>query len=462
MHVTASPRVERWQTAAPPITLAPSKRHLRPAKLAIATAVGVLVVSTIGMLRGVEPFATWYYQFSWYSVLLGADGVLAHSGKAGRGIKGEFLLLSHRSHLISMLAWSAVVWFFYELLNFRLLNWHYIYLPANLPVRWVSTAIAFATVLPAVFVAETLLASVRFGENIRWRPLPVTPTFVGRMRIAGALMMLLVLVWPRYFFALVWGASMLMIEPTVYNQARHRSLLHDLEQGRPGRLLRLLAGGAAIGLLWELLNMGARAKWIYTVPFFENLKLFEMPVPGFLGFPPFAVECFIIWQALVSSGLATPRFGPRVERPRNHRLIAGVAGTLFCLLVLAGMEGGRTFTSFRPQLSELPGVPAPILERAGYDVFRLAHSTPVVVAADVGSDRQRAAQWVTAAQLAALRGIGSERIQLLHNVGIYSVTQLAEVNPGELIQRIEAETGEDWLDARIRVWVRGARRSLER
>jgi hypothetical protein len=456
VQVTASPRVVRWQ-APQPITLAPSKRHLRPAKLAIAMAVGLLVVSTIGMLRGVEPFATWYYQFSWYSVLLGADGVLAHSGKSGRGIKGEFLLLSNRAHLISLLAWSSVVWFFYELLNFRLLNWHYIYLPSNLPIRWVSTAVAFATVLPAVFVAEALLSSVRFAEDLRWRPLPVTPKFVQRMRIGGAFMMLLVLVWPRYFFALVWGASMLMIEPHVYTRARQRSLLHDLELGKPGRLLRLLAGGAAIGLLWELLNMRARAKWIYTVPFFENLKLFEMPVPGFLGFPPFAVECFIIWQALVSSGLATPRFGPRVESPRYRRVIAGAAGTVFCLIVLAGMEG-RTFTSFRPELSELPGVPAAVLERAGYDVFRLAHATPVLVAADVGADRQRAAQWITTAQLAALRGIGSEHVQVLHSVGIWSVTQLAEADPQDLIRRIEATTGEDWVDARIRVWVRGARR----
>jgi hypothetical protein len=26
----------------------------------------------------------------------------------------------------------------------------------------------------------------------------------------------------------------------------------------------------------------------------ENLKIFEMPVPGYLGFPAFAFECFTI------------------------------------------------------------------------------------------------------------------------------------------------------------------------
>lgn len=459
MQLTAPSPTVRWERPHQ-ITLAPSKRYLRPAKLAIAAGVALLVVSTIGMLRGVEPFATWYYQFSWYSVLLAADGVLAHAGWAGRGIKGEFLLLGRRSHLLSLLGWSAVVWFFYELLNFRLLNWYYIFLPENLAIRWVSTAVAFATVLPAVLVAEALLSAGRFGDDVRWKPVAVTPSFVQGMRLVGALMMVLVLVWPRYFFALVWGASMLMIEPTVYNRARERSLLHDLEQGRPGRILRLLAGGAMIGLLWELLNMGARTKWIYTVPFFEELKLFEMPVPGFLGFPPFAVECFIIWQALVSAGLATPRFGPRLPTLPGRRAMATVTAGAFCVVVLYGMDT-LTFTSYKPRLAELPGVPAQQLERAGYDVFRLAHSTGSLVAADIGAERERAERWITSAKLATLRGIGSGHVQLLHYLGIGSIEQLAEADPGDLIHRIETATGADWVDARLRVWVRGARRAVQ-
>ena len=27
----------------------------------------------------------------------------------------------------------------------------------------------------------------------------------------------------------------------------------------------------------------------------ENLKVFEMPVPGYLGFPAFAIECFTMY-----------------------------------------------------------------------------------------------------------------------------------------------------------------------
>jgi len=37
--------------------------------------------------------------------------------------------------------------------------------------------------------------------------------------------------------------------------------------------------------VWEFWNYGAN-EMTYTVPFFGNVKIFEMPVLGFLGFPP--------------------------------------------------------------------------------------------------------------------------------------------------------------------------------
>ena len=68
------------------------------------------------------------------------------------------------------------------------------------------------------------------------------------------------------------------------------SLLPDWQAGQFNRTWNLnisgLIGGA--GTLEQL----ARARWQYTVPIMENLKIFEMPLPGYLGFRPFALECF--------------------------------------------------------------------------------------------------------------------------------------------------------------------------
>jgi hypothetical protein len=68
--------------------------------------------------------------------------------------------------------------------------------------------------------------------------------------------------------------------------------------GRLHRFYDFALSGFLCGLLWELWNYWSGAKWHYTVPIMENLKLFEMPLPGYLGFPAFALECFTMYAFL--------------------------------------------------------------------------------------------------------------------------------------------------------------------
>lgn len=427
--------------------------RVAPTAVTLAGLLGLAGV-TAGLVAGIEPFAGWYYQFAWYALLLALDGAVAWSGAAGR--KGEFLLLSRPAHLVSVLGWSAAVWYFYELWNLRLQNWYYVNLAHDTAVRWLSTSLAFATVLPAIFLAATLLQRAGLARDTRWPTLNVHGRTLRGCRIAGAVMVVLVLAWPRYFFPLVWGATTLLVEPWVYERSPGRSLLHDLAAGRPGRLLRLLAGGALVGFAWELLNIGARAKWIYTVPFLEQFKLFEMPIPGFFGFPPFAVECFVLWQALVVLGVAVPRFGRKRPLPALVQWGSVAAAAVFCALVSRGMDN-RTVASLRPRLSDL-GVSAAPLQAHGFDAFRLAQSEPAAIARIATIDEQLAAGWVERARLATARGIGAEGVQALAGVGITTLEALAAANPATLVNELERSTGRDMVDARVRVWVRSARR----
>ena len=73
------------------------------------------------------------------------------------------------------------------------------------------------------------------------------------------------------------------------------SLVGDLHAGRRDRLINLALSGFLCGMLWEFRNYWSRAKWHYTVPIMENLKIFEMPLPGYFGFPAFALECFTMY-----------------------------------------------------------------------------------------------------------------------------------------------------------------------
>jgi hypothetical protein len=43
----------------------------------------------------------------------------------------------------------------------------------------------------------------------------------------------------------------------------------------------------------------------------EDVKIFEMPVPGYLGFPAFALECFTMY--VFCRRLATLWFSPPVS-----------------------------------------------------------------------------------------------------------------------------------------------------
>lgn len=433
--------------------------EVRGARLAFVGGLAALVLFTFLLVQRVEPVTTWFYLFAWYPVLLSADAAVALTGAAGR--RGEFLLLSRPRHMVSVLLWSAVIWLFYELFNFRLQNWYYVFVPEDRAVRWFFTVVAFATVLPAVFLSEALLHGFGVARAVRWTRLRLTRARLLGLQLVGVFFLALVLLWPRWFFPLVWGGTTLIVEPWVYRRDPGRSILGDLEAGEPGRLLRLLLGGMAIGLLWEALNIGARAKWIYTVPGLEELKLFEMPVLGFFGFPPFAVECFVLWQALVLLGVAVPRAeapsSGLTRTPTVRRYLAGGLAVLFSVGVLYGMED-RTWDSYRPSLDALPGIPAPGLAAAGYDVFDLASAGAGEVAERTDTAEAAARAWIERARLAALRGIGAENAALLGRVGIGSVAELAATNPARLHRDLEELTGERFVAARVRVWVRAARR----
>jgi hypothetical protein len=115
-------------------------------------------------------------------------------------------------------------------------------------------------------------------------------------------------VWPLIFPSvwlapIIWLSFILLLDPL--NALRGwPSIVGDLARGDWRRLSSLLGAGLVCGFLWEFFNYWALSKWTYTVPYFGNIKIFEMPVLGFLGFPPFAIECwamYIFVRSLLSS-----------------------------------------------------------------------------------------------------------------------------------------------------------------
>jgi len=433
-----------------------------------------LFVAILLAARGAQPLRDWFFQFAWYPTLLLLDGGLALR-------TGSALLAGRPRFALSLWFWSGPTWYLFELLNLRMADWYYVFVPAALPPRWAGTFAAFATVLPAIYLAQRWMDEVGLARG--WS----RPRFRVRRRhyavclLLGAAFVLLAVRWPDAFFPLIWGASTLLLEP--FNHARDpgSSLLGDLARGSWTRIVRLLAGGAGIGLLWEGYNRLAGARWIYTVPGLERLKLFEMPLPGFLGFPVFALDCFVIYHALANLGVAVPGWsaGPpdsaaaerqaAPERPATRlRLgrapVAVVLALLFCAAVQVGLDRW-TVDSSAPRLADLPGAsPAEIrhLEAAGLGGARaLAETDSAAVSRRAGLPPGRAGALVRAARLASLRGIGTRNAAALWRGGVRGVCALART-PQERVTalvRSEREDPRAGRPARVRVWLRAARRA---
>ncbi len=423
----------------------------------VAAAAAALLGLSVGLaLRGVEPLATWLYHAAWYPTITLMAALVARR-------EGRDPLTANPIHALSLFAWSAVFWFFFELLNWRLADWYYVNVPAERLERWIGISLAFATVLPAIFLAARLLETWGVVRTIRTPNMSVTPLGLRLTSGAGIVFLARPLVWPRFFFPLVWGATTLLAEPALYRRASRWSLIADLERGDAGRIVRLLAGGATVGLLWELYNSIARSRWIYTVPGLENLKLFEMPLLGFLGFPVFALECWSVFHLLACFGISTPEEPPAAPVRLRRKVVTAGLGVAFALMVLSGMER-YTISSTTPSLVEVPGLPPSVAFRliaAGQSPFELAREHASELARQTGSSLDEARRWIESARLVTLRGIGTANARRLARIGVTDVAMLALQDPDSLAARLQSAPSGDWPSRRpspaeARVWVKAA------
>ena len=296
------------------------------ARLLLSASLLVFTVGTVGMAAGVEPFHTWYFSFAWWPYIFAVESMLALRG-------GASLLFETPRRFALLLPLSVLLWLVFEAFNFRLGNWHYINLPASAPLRWAGYCLNFATVLPGLFCTANLLDSLGLFRTATARPLADATRLYRPMFLAGAACLLLPTVWPQYFFALVWGGFVLLLEPLNHSLGG-QSLLADWERGEPRRTWLLLAAGLVCGGLWEFWNFKAGAKWYYTVPLAGDARLFEMPVLGFLGFPPFALECFVMTESCM---LLLDRL--RVQTPAR-RLVIGLAAAALAVAFSAAVIDG--------------------------------------------------------------------------------------------------------------------------
>lgn len=247
----------------------------------------IIVVGEVLLFAGVRLVAEWFTPIMWTGYILLVDGLI-------RRRKGTSLLSDYPLEFALLAVISIGSWVIFEGYNVLLKNWRYVGLPDNMVVRYAGYAWSFATISPGMFLTYELLEDIFPGRNPAESPRLPNPVFWG-FAVLGLACMMIPFMWPStYMTPLVWMGFAFFLDP-INGRFGDRSFLAEFFTGRVRSMPLMFLAGLVCGILWEFWNYWAITKWEYEVPYLGHIKVFEMPVLGFLGFMPFAVESYAIY-----------------------------------------------------------------------------------------------------------------------------------------------------------------------
>jgi hypothetical protein len=262
----------------------------------------IIIGAELLLFSGNQVVGYWFTPIVWTGYILVVDAIIFK-------LTSRSLLTTDRLELFIVVVISIAGWWLFEFYNAPRfwatdleLWWHYHNLEPNPYLRRVGYDWAFATIFPAMFLTAQLVA-IAFRKLRRFPPVYISRFGLYAMILVGTVAAVAPLVFISAWLApLVWLSFIFLLDPINYLRG-WPSIIGDLQQGNYRRLFALLAAGGICGTLWEFWNYWALSKWTYTVPYLGGVKIFEMPALGYLGFPPFAVECwamYVFFRSLLS------------------------------------------------------------------------------------------------------------------------------------------------------------------
>jgi hypothetical protein len=264
--------------------------------------IGLILVAVCWPLNWILPGLRTAYLFFplWLGYILAVDALVQMR-------KGSSIWVRSRREFLLLFVISAPAWCLFELINLRTANWEYLGRELFSPLQFnLLCTISFSIVVPAVFETADLMCSFRWIDRFA-SGAQVSAThrvFVGLFAI-GAVMLAAMLIWPKVFYPFAWTSLVFILEPINYWTGRPY-FLKQLRTGDWRPVISLSLGALMCGLFWELWNYYSFPKWIYHVPALGFLRIFEMPLLGYGGYVPFALELYALKNFLWPAG-------PRLE-----------------------------------------------------------------------------------------------------------------------------------------------------
>jgi hypothetical protein len=216
---------------------------------------------------------------------------------------GTSLWTRSRGGFFLLFILSAPAWWLFESINHRTGNWEYLGTGTFTRLEYYALCtLSFSTVMPAVFETAELVRTFRWVQSLpAGARIPDTPRLHRKLLYIGLAMLALTMAWPKWFYPCVWISLVFIFEP-MNRWLGRRHLLEWLQQGDWRPVISLSLGALICGFFWEMWNYGSWPRWIYHTPGAQFLHLFEMPVLGYGGYLPFALELFALKNLLWPGG----------------------------------------------------------------------------------------------------------------------------------------------------------------
>lgn len=259
--------------------------------------IGLLLVAVCWPLNWTLPGPRTAYLFFplWLGYILVVDALVYRR-------TGSSLWMRSRSGFLLLFILSAPAWWLFEAINNRTQNWEYRGAGQFTPLEYNALCtLCFSTVMPAVFETAELARTFGWVKSLRpgSRVQDTTRTHWA-LESSGVVMLTLTLLWPRFFYPFVWISIALILEP-MNRWLRRPHLLESLKSGDWRPVIALGLGAVICGFFWEMWNEWSSPQWVYHTPGANVLHIFKMPLPGYGGYVPFALELFAL-KNLLSGG----------------------------------------------------------------------------------------------------------------------------------------------------------------
>jgi hypothetical protein len=233
----------------------------------------------------------WAAEYAFFPLWL---GYIFFVNGLGQVVYGESLQKAMGRRFIWLFIFSIPMWWFFELLNSIVHNWHYVFAYPITALHYdLQASIDFSTVIPAVLSTAAFLYMVMTRHQALFEKHAFRAPRVSALEFgAGSICFVLIILFPNEGFPLVWIAPLLVLDGIARVMHVPNAISVLAARGDYLPIAAVAAATLITGFFWECWNFYASPKWVYTIPYVGFWKVFEMPVLGYLGYPFFGLIIF--------------------------------------------------------------------------------------------------------------------------------------------------------------------------